>query len=111
MSIEELYTKLQADLKNMSEGIKEEQEEIKTEIKGIKEEQEEIKTEIKGIKEEQKSIRYRLDTIINVNLAQILNEQIKMRKEFTEIFMSHKDKNYLEHKEFDYRIAKLEVKN
>ena len=97
MSIEELYTKLQADLKNMSEGIKEEQEEIKTEIKGIK--------------EEQKSIRYRLDTIINVNLDQILNEQIKMRKEFTEIFMSHKDKNYLEHKEFDYRIAKLEVKN
>ncbi|MCI8412238.1 MAG: hypothetical protein HFJ40_07450 [Clostridia bacterium] len=67
--------------------------------------------EIDDIKTEIKKINDKLDIMTNVNMAQILREQTRTRKEINYKIDQFMLQNNVEHKQFAYQIAKLEKEN
>ena len=68
-------------------------------------------SKISKMEDELLKINDKLDIVTNVNMAQILSEQTRTRKEITEKLDRYISKNDVEHKKFDYRISRLESEN
>ena len=52
-----------------------------------------------------------MNTMANVNLAKILEQQTLMRQELNDKINQYMLRNNLEHKQYAYQIANLESKN
>lgn len=67
--------------------------------------------QIDGIKQKVDELQEKMDIMTNVNLAKILEHQVETRKELNDKLDRFILQNNLEHKQFAYQIAQLEMKN
>lgn len=93
MTLEEVYEKLSAQIKGVDESLS-------TQIKEV---DERLSREIQKTND-------RLD-MTNLNIAKILEQQVETRKELNEKMDRFIAQNNVEHKQFAYQIAQLEMKN
>ena len=98
-------TKMQKEQAEM----KQTQIKMQKELTEVKQTQTEMQEEQVGMKQIQNEILKRLDIISNVNMAQILNEQTKTRIEINKKLDDFIKINEVEHKKFEYEIAKLKM--
>lgn len=109
MTTEELWLKMESTLEPLVQKVN---------IIGDKVEKLESLTEkvdkLVKLPEEVEAIRTKLDTMVDINLAKILEMQTKMmeeqkimRIEFQETFNKFWHKNEIDHKRFEYEIEKL----
>ena len=97
--------------------IKEDITKIKVDIGGLKEDVCGLKEDVAGLKEDVAVLKERLDIVTQINLPQILLEQTRMGQEQKQQFKqlnekidSYIQKNEVEHKKFEYKIAEIEMK-
>ena len=99
----------QTEMKRELTEVKQTQTEMQKELTEVKQTQTEMQEEQAGMKQIQNEILKRLDIISNVNMAQILNEQTKTRIEINKKLDDFIKINEVEHKKFEYEIAKLKM--
>ena len=124
-----------AELKKEMKEVKQDVAELKSEMKeakqdivGLKQENESIKTimkrEFKALKEDVavlnnemfnvvkptiKTINQKLDIMININTAKILEGQTRNYNEQIKLLKQYENKNELEHSKLNYEICKLKA--
>lgn len=102
MTIEELWEKMQVQMKNNNQELKEEI---------IQEIEDKMEADKKELKDEIHSIKNDIHMIKDVNLPHMLAYQEETRKEVKDIKDMLEDyiqKHDVEHKKIDYRLANLE---
>ena len=130
-NIEQDVAELKAEMKEVKQDVaelKSEMKEAKQDIVGLKQENESIKTimkrEFKALKEDVavlnnemfnvvkptiKTINQKLDIMININTAKILEGQTRNYNEQIKLLKQYENKNELEHSKLNYEICKLKA--
>lgn len=123
MTLEELWKMTKAELDKLNTKIDKleskvnQMEQKVDQIDAIKEKVDQIDAikekvgQIDGIKQKVDELQEKMDIMTNVNLAKILEHQVETRKELNDKLDRFILQNNLEHKQFAYQIAQLEMKN
>ena len=97
--------------------LKEDMTEVKGKIEKLEplvDEMAEVKGKVETLTEDVTAIKSKLNIAVDINLAQILEQQVKnaeeqrkMFKEMNQTITKYMYKNEIEHKKFEYEIEKL----
>ncbi len=111
MTIEDLCTIIKSEFSKINKRIDALQEEMNGKISQINGRIDALQEEMNGrIDALQGEMNDRFDIITNVNMAKILEHQVETRKELNDKIDKFLLQNNLEHKQFAYQIAQLEMK-
>ena len=96
------------------EPLVEEMAEVKDQVKTLTEDMVEVKGKVETLTEDVTAIKSKLNIAVDINLAQILEQQVKnaeeqrrMFKEMNQTINKYLYKNEVDHKKFEYEIEKL----
>lgn len=99
-----------AELKQDVTGLKTNVTTLKKELKEVKEDVSVLKNEVFNvIKPTLEIINEKVDIMININTAKILDGQTRNYKEQIKMLRDYENKNALEHSRMNYEICKLKA--
>ena len=103
-----------AEVKEQVKTLTEDMVEIKGKVETLTEDMTEVKGKVETLTEDVTAIKSKLNIAVDINLAQILEQQVKnaeeqrkMFKEMNQTITKYMYKNEIEHKKFEYEIEKL----
>ena len=101
-------------VKGKVETLTEDMTEIKGKVETLTEDMTEVKGKVETLTEDVTAIKSKLNIAVDINLAQILEQQVKnaeeqrrMFKEMNQTITKYMYKNEIDHKKFEYEIEKL----
>ena len=102
------------EVKNEVKTLKEDMVEVKGKVETLTEDMTEVKGKVETLTEDVTAIKSKLNIAVDINLAQILEQQVKnaeeqrkMFKEMNQTITKYMYKNEIDHKKFEYEIEKL----
>ena len=102
------------EVKGKVETLTEDMVEIKGKVETLTEDMTEVKGKVETLTEDVTAIKSKLNIAVDINMAQILEQQVKnaeeqrrMFKEMNQTITKYMYKNEIDHKKFEYEIEKL----
>ena len=102
------------EVKGKVETLTEDMVEIKGKVETLTEDMTEVKGKVETLTEDVTAIKSKLNIAVDINMAQILEQQVKnaeeqrrMFKEMNQTINKYLYKNEVDHKKFEYEIEKL----
>ena len=84
---------------------------LETDVKELHTKTDRLEENVKQLNVKTENLDKKVNTMANVNLAKILEQQTLMRQELNDKINQYMLRNNLEHKQYAYQIANLESKN
>ena len=110
----ETLTEDMVEVKGKVETLTEDMVEIKGKVETLTEDMTEVKGKVETLTEDVTAIKSKLNIAVDINMAQILEQQVKnaeeqrrMFKEMNQTITKYMYKNEIDHKKFEYEIEKL----
>ena len=110
----ETLTEDMTEIKGKVETLTEDMTEVKGKVETLTEDMTEVKGKVETLTEDVTAIKSKLNIAVDINLAQILEQQVKnaeeqrrMFKEMNQTITKYMYKNEIDHKKFEYEIEKL----
>ena len=128
MPIEELWEKIQHELGEIKTDIKEvstktdrleenvqklneKTDRLEENVERLNVKTDRLEENVEQLNVKTENLDKKVNTMANVNLAKILEQQTLMRQELNDKINQYMLRNNLEHKQYAYQIANLESKN
>lgn len=111
MTLEQLWTMTKSEFDKLNKRVDALEDKVKVidDMKKKVDQIDGIKNKIDQIDEKFDEINSKLNIMSNINIPKILEHQVETRKELNEKIDKLILQNNLEHKQFAYQIAKLEM--
>ena len=110
----ETLTEDMTEVKGKVETLTKDMTEVKGKVETLTEDMVEVKGKVETLTEDVTAIKSKLNIAVDINLAQILEQQVKnaeeqrkMFKEMNQTITKYMYKNEIDHKKFEYEIEKL----
>ena len=110
----ETLTEDMVEVKSEVKTLKEDMVGVKGKVETLTEDMVEVKGKVETLTEDVTAIKSKLNIAVDINLAQILEQQVKnaeeqrkMFKEMNQTITKYMYKNEIDHKKFEYEIEKL----